>query len=98
MMNEMRSTPQIVSCQQELWLTHCDDFMIYKSTWQPADFYRNSPTGDGRKLFMEMTNKDMNHLWDEVLGKSEKRLEKWYPVYYVFECLHCGKLRENWDC
>jgi uncharacterized protein CbrC (UPF0167 family) len=29
---ELRRTPQIVTWQQELWLTHCNDFMAYLGT------------------------------------------------------------------
>ena len=97
-LNEMKRTPQIVTYQQELWLTHCNDFMIYKGTWQPLDFYRSSPTGNGRDLFLEMTDKDLSHLWDESLEEGETLLESWYPTYYVFECRHCCKLRGYWDC
>src|SRR5688572_28314468 len=43
--NELKRTPQIITWQQELWLTHCNDFMIYKGTWEPGDFYRNSKNG-----------------------------------------------------
>lgn len=95
---EMRRTPQIITWQQELWLCHCNDFMMYKGIWEPLDFYKNSSTGDGRDLFMEMTNKESNHLWDDSLQDGMKILEEWYPTYYVFECRHCGKLRGNWDC
>src|SRR5438876_12305837 len=28
-LKELRRTPQIVTWQQELWLTHCNDFMTY---------------------------------------------------------------------
>lgn len=97
-LTEMRRTPRLISWQQELWLTHCDDFMIYKGTWTPKDFYTNSSDGDGRALFMSMTNEELNHLWDESLPKGQTKLEEWYPTYYVFECSHCGKLRGNWDC
>lgn len=95
---ELRRTPQFITYQQEIWLTHCDDFMVYKGTWQPLDFYKNSPTGDGRDLFMEMTDKDMSRLWDESLVDGQTLLEQWYPTYYVFECRHCRKLRGYWDC
>lgn len=97
-LTEMKRTPQIATYQQETWLTHCNDFMVYKGTWQPLDFYRNSPTGNGRDLFIEMTDKDLSHLWDESLEEGETLLETWYPTYYVFKCRHCGKLRGNWDC
>lgn len=97
-LTEMRRTPQVLTWQQELWLTHCDDFMIYKGTWDPNDFYANSANGDGRALFISMTDDDLNHLWDDSLPDNEVRLTQWYPTYYVFECSHCGKLRGNWDC
>ncbi|MEO6852278.1 MAG: CbrC family protein, partial [Mucilaginibacter sp.] len=97
-LTEMRRTPQFISWQQELWLCHCDDFMIYKGTWEPNDFYKNSEDGDGRALFMQMTDKELNNLWDDSLPENETLLKEWYPTYYVFECSHCGKLRGNWDC
>ena len=95
---ELRRTPQIGTWQQELWLTHCNDFMAYVGTWAPRDFYANAPGGDGRALFFEMTDKDYRRLWDQSLRPSAKLLESWYATYYVFRCLHCGKLRGNWDC
>ncbi len=94
---ELRRTPQIVTWQQEIWLTHCDDFMLYQGTWNPVDFYENAPDGDGRKLFMSMTD-NYNNIWDDCLQEGESKLEDWYIVYYVFKCRHCGKLRGNWDC
>jgi uncharacterized protein CbrC (UPF0167 family) len=95
---ELRRTPQIVTWQQELWLTHCNDFMAYMGTWEPKDFYENAPAGDGRALFLEMTDEDYRHLWDESLLPGAKRLESWHATFYTFRCLHCGKLRGNWDC
>jgi uncharacterized protein CbrC (UPF0167 family) len=97
-LTELRRTPQIITWQQELWLSHCTDFMIYKGTWTPKDFYANSKDGDGRQLFMEMTDDEYNSLWDDSLVDGQTKLEEWYPHYYVFECSHCGKLRGNWDC
>ncbi len=97
-LTELRRTPQIITWQQELWLTHCDDFMIYKGTWQPTDFYRNSPTGNGRDLFIQMTDKDLAHLWEASSDQGQTLLESWYATYYVFECRHCGKWRGYWDC
>ena len=97
-LTELRRTPQVVTYQQEIWLTHCNDFMIYKGTWEPLDFYKNSSNGDGRDLFMEMTDKETNHLWDTSLPEGQTLLEEWYPTYYVFECRRCGKLRGYWDC
>lgn len=97
-LTELRRTPQIASIQQELWLTHCDDFMIFKGIWKPEDFYINSKDGDGRALFMEMTNEDINHLWDDYLPENTTILSEWFAFYYAFECSHCGQMRGNWDC
>jgi uncharacterized protein CbrC (UPF0167 family) len=97
-LKELRRTPQIITYQQEVWLTHCNDFMVYNGTWEPLDFYKNSPNGEGRDLFMQMTDKEMGHLWDDSLQEGQTLLEEWHPTYYVFECRHCGKLRGYWDC
>lgn len=97
-LSELKRTPQIITYQQEVWLTHCNDFMIYKGTWEPLDFYKNSATGDGKELFMEMTDEDFRHLWDASLEEGQTLLEQWYPTYYVFECRHCKKPRGYWDC
>jgi uncharacterized protein CbrC (UPF0167 family) len=95
---DLRRTPQILTWQQEFWLTHCDDFMVYIGIWEPKDFYTNSKDGDGKRLFMEMTDDEYNNLWDDSLEEGQTRLDEWYPSFYVFECRHCGKLRGNWDC
>lgn len=96
--SELRRTPKIVTYQQELWLTHCNDFMVYKGTWEPTDFYKNSPTGDGKDLFLEMTDTELSHLWESSLPEGKTVLEEWYPTYYVFQCRHCEKRRGYWDC
>jgi uncharacterized protein CbrC (UPF0167 family) len=96
-LTELRRTPQIATWQQELWLVHCNDFMAYVGTWTPEDFYSNAPDGDGRALFLRMTDR-YNHLWDSSLREGEKRLVSWHATYYAFRCLHCRELRGNWDC
>jgi hypothetical protein len=95
---ELRRTPQIVTWQQEIWLTHCNDFMAYLGTWEPKDFYGNAVNGDGRALFHEMTDQELRHLWAASLPRGATRLESWHATYYVFGCLHCGIRRGNWDC
>jgi len=95
---ELRKTPQIVTWQQEIWLTHCSDFMAYIGTWEPSDFTANAPDGDGKSLFLSMTDDDLCHLWDASLRSGESRSASWHATYYVFRCLLCGKLRGNWDC
>ncbi|MFL5331408.1 MAG: CbrC family protein [Gemmataceae bacterium] len=92
---ELRRTPQIVTCQQELWLTHCNDFMAYIGTWDREDFYAHAPGGDARALFHDMTDEDYRHLWDESLPPAAERLESWHATFYAFRCLNCGKLRGN---
>ena len=97
-LTELKRTPPIVTYQPDVWLTHCNDFMVYTGTWDPLDFYKNSPTGDGRDLFIETTDSDISHLWDESLQEGQTLLEEWYATYYVFQCRHCSKLRGHWDC
>lgn len=96
---ELRRTPQIVTWQQELWLSHCGDFMAYVGTWEPGEFARNSADGDGRTLFLKMTrDPDLQFLWDECLNDGESVPSSWNVTYYVFKCLHCGDLAGHWDC
>jgi uncharacterized protein CbrC (UPF0167 family) len=95
---ELRRTPQTVTWQQELWLTHCNDFMANLGTWEPKDFYANALNGDGRALFYEMTDEEYRHLWDASLPRGATRLESWHATYYAFSCLHCGMRRGDWDC
>jgi uncharacterized protein CbrC (UPF0167 family) len=96
-LSELLRTPLFHTWQTESWLTHCNDFMAYVGTWQPANFYESSPVGDGKALFLEMTEED-NHLWDESARENELHLQSWHATYYVFKCIHCAKLRGNWDC
>ena len=95
---EFRHTPKFVSCQGEVWFTHCDDVMAYIGIWGPAGFYRNAPDGDGRTLFFQMTEPDLSHLWDESLEPGQTKVEGWFATYYAFRCLHCGLFRGYWDC
>ncbi len=94
---ELRYTPQIATWQQEIWLTHCRDFMIYLGTWSPADFSANAADGDGRRLFLEMTD-EYPELWDEARLDGESTPATWHATYYAFRCGHCRVLRGNWDC
>ena len=91
-------TPQFTTWQEEEWLTHCNDFMVYLGEWKPKDFRTNAKNGDGRRLFLEMTDDDLAHLWDEATPEGAKEPEDWYASYYAFRCRHCGALRGNWDC
>lgn len=94
---ELRRTPRIACNQKERWLVHCYDFMVYQGVWSPPDFYEHDPDGDGRALFMNMTDADNQSLWDDSWYDRTERLSDWHATYYVFRCLYCGKLRGNWD-
>ncbi len=91
-------TPEYVTWQQGIWLTHCDDFMIYLGEWKAKDFHQHSENGDGRSLFLDMTDKVQAFLWDRATPVGAKGPADWYAAYYAFKCRHCGKLRGNWDC
>lgn len=98
---QLRRTPTYISWQGEEsspWLVHCGDFMVYLGSWQPADFLRNAPNGDGRALFIEMTDPEQCELWDAAArDRGEEHPSDWYAAYYAFRCRHCGKLRGQWD-
>jgi hypothetical protein len=70
--------------------------MVYEGVWEPGDFCEHAPGGDGRALFVEMTDPERQGLWEQGADETEARA-MWYGTYYVFKCLHCGKLRGNWD-
>src|SRR5881392_3473633 len=70
----LRRTPGINCWQEENWLAHCNDFMVFIGTWEPGDFYKNSKDNDGRSLFLSMTDPDDQHLWDESLEVPGGRL------------------------
>ena len=89
---EFARTPGIVGWGYRDWFTHCNDFMSYQGKWEPEDFYKNAPDGNGRALFMEMTDEGKN-LWDEHLADGETKLKQWPVEYFVFKCLHCSKFK-----
>ncbi|HSZ59587.1 MAG TPA: CbrC family protein [Tepidisphaeraceae bacterium] len=91
-------TPRFTTWQEEEWLIHCNDFMVYVGEWKPKDFRRNAKDGDGRRLFLEMTDKELAHLWEEATPEGAREPEDWYATYYAFRCSRCGALRGNWDC
>jgi uncharacterized protein CbrC (UPF0167 family) len=93
---ELRRTPQIVTWQQEKWLTHCDDFMPYLGTWRPLDFAQNAPDADARAMFLRMTREPRQRpLWDKMSIKPTD--SEWAVTYYVFRCVHCNELAGYYD-
>jgi uncharacterized protein CbrC (UPF0167 family) len=97
--NEMLLTPNFINIQGENWLTHCDDFMIFKGLWEPHDFTARSIDNNGKKLFMEMTEGNYDHLWESCGLDDDETRNIWEDVYYyAFECKHCKKMKGYWDC
>jgi uncharacterized protein CbrC (UPF0167 family) len=99
---ELGRTPGYPTWQQSPWLVHCDDFMAYLGEWKPADFHRSAPEGDGRALFIAMTDGDnAREFWDGATagsdGLANDAPESWAVTYYAFRCLHCDVLRGNYD-
>ncbi len=98
-LDTLRHTPDVARWQYEPWLTHCDDFMAYLGTWQPSDFVRNAPDGNGRSLFLRMTpDEPERDLWDQCAEGAAVPEDGWHASYYAYRCLHCGELAGNWDC
>lgn len=105
---EITYTPDISAFQDISHPLHCNDFMKYIGRWEQTDFKKNSIDGDGRALWDQMVEDDLEHLWEETEEEIQYYKNEW-PQYetsnwahgacvYVFECLKC-KLREcTWDC
>lgn len=87
---EMQRTPSFLTLQSEHWMGHCNDFMDYIGTWEAPGFTKMSKDGNGKRLFKEMTHKDLLHLWDEFeLDKNESKYTWIDVLYHSFECRKC---------
>jgi uncharacterized protein CbrC (UPF0167 family) len=107
--SELLKTPRLPAYQEEKWLVHCNDFMVFIGHWEYIDFYKNSPNGNGKTLFQEMTGQEHMHLWNDITLAIEANgitldeiqdfavFEKENISYHAFKCLHCEKLRGTWD-
>ncbi|MCU0352449.1 MAG: CbrC family protein [Cytophagales bacterium] len=96
---ELLITPAFTSIQGGIWKVHCKDFMVFRGIWIPCDFTANSQNNNGKKLFLEMTDRDCHRLWDDCELNDDETEKSWEHVqFYAFECRHCGKLRGYWDC
>ena len=91
MLLELVRTPAYVTWQGERWLFHCKQPMVYIGPWQQADFDRHSPDGDGRALYMQITEDPFEDLWEEG-GEMSSLM-----YVYVFRCPACNALRAHWD-
>jgi hypothetical protein len=95
---EMQLTTHYVTLQGEEWKCHCDDFMMYKGTWEAPDFTENSVNGNGKELFLSMTD-EINNLWDDFELNDNETESTWSDVlYHVFECRHCKIKLGYWEC
>lgn len=94
---ELLRTPPFPAWQPIRWLVHCDDFMVYIGEWEPDDFRRHAPGGDGRALFLEMSDWNSAEHARNQWPAGETFPEGWFIGYYAFRCRHCGKLRGYFD-
>ena len=92
----LRWTPGFVTWQQGVWLTHCNAMMAYLGEWKPNDFRERAEGGDGRALFLAMTDVDPE-LWDYEQPEDGSVLQDWGVTYYAFECLRCGVTKGYYD-
>ncbi|MFK7775162.1 MAG: CbrC family protein [Saprospiraceae bacterium] len=96
--SEMLKTPPYLTLQGENWLCHCKDFMEYIGRWEAPDFTNESNDANGKKLFLEMTNKDYQHLWEESELPDNEKEYTWGDVFYhTFECRHCKIKQGYWE-
>jgi len=66
--------------------------MIYLGEWIAADFHEQAPDGDGRQLFLSMTDFDLIHIWPE-----DQVTPDWDAAYHAFQCRHCDRFLGYWD-
>ncbi len=85
---ELLHTPGYSTWQGESWRFHCDQPMIYLGTWDPDEFQRQAPDGDGRALFDRLLPGE-DALWD---GRMHD-----VTAVYVFRCPQCSQLAAHWD-
>ena len=85
--DELLYTPPYVRWQQEVWLVHCNDFMVCLGRWKQRDFEEYAEDGDVDALVKSMVAFDwMGKVFidDDIL-------------YIAFRCRHCGTLRGYQD-
>jgi uncharacterized protein CbrC (UPF0167 family) len=98
--HDFRRTPSYESCQEPLWLVHCNDFMVYHGAWQPAHFHYMAPDGDGRAFFHRIAGPEWDDWWelgaDRLFGGYTP--SSWGDAgCYAFRCRHCGTMRLHCD-
>ena len=85
--SELSRTPSFWTFQQAVWLCHCNDFMAYLGEWSRDDFNQNAPDGDGQSLYAQVERMEPGEEWSDL----------WDNGFYLFRCLHCGKMRSFSD-
>ena len=91
MLLELVRTPAYATWQGEQWSFHCKQPMVYIGPWEQADFDHHAADGDGRALYMQITDAPFEDLWDEGGEMSD------LMYVYVHRCPSCGTLRAHWD-
>lgn len=95
---EMSRTPYYLTIQGERWKGHCDDFMDYIGTWEAPDFTKASGDGNGRALFLSMTEESAHQLWDRFDLAEDETEYTWQDcLYHAFECRHCAIKLGYWE-
>ncbi len=80
MLLDLVRTPSYVTWQGQHWFFHCKQPMVYIGPWEQADFDRHAPGGDGRALFLQITEDPFEDLWEAGGEKSD------LMYIYVFRC------------
>lgn len=84
---ELWQTPDFPTWNEVSWPVHCEEFMTFLGEWKPANF------SEGRKQFVEMTDRDFHQLWPADLSPPEN----WGIAYFAFRCPACGTHRGQVD-
>jgi len=84
---ELRRTPDFPTWNEVSWPVHCDDFMVFLGSWQPADVAAKAQAVgmDARDLFANMVEREERVLWQEE--------GEWGMNFVVFRCTKCPQHR-----
>ena len=85
---ELMHSPPFSTYHGAVWLTHCNDFMIYIGNWKHENFVAKSPNGNGKEYFDEILD---NYNGDDFYEKqfSPTKSEHAQSLFYAFECSTC---------
>jgi len=95
--SKLMSTPNFEAPADAPWLICCKDFMKFKGIWTPSHFTEHSTT-TGKELFLSMTDKEDNIIWDDLDLVDNEDHYTWEGInYYAFHCKSCNSYRGNWE-